>query len=208
MTGIRQLRVLIWRQTQYLTGFYGGQTHGAIPLAPAPETEPVRLTGRRPGERRVKVAVRSEDFLVVARELHGQGKRVAVLNMANARRAGGGVESGAGAQEENLFRRSDSWRALSTQHTQHYPIPPDACLLSKGVTIFRGPESSGYPIEDPFQVDVITNAAPAHPPLDGSGQYARGRDEDEMRTQIALIFEAAQVSGCQALILRFRMRRV
>ena len=36
MTGIRQLRVLIWRQTQYLTGFYGGQTHGAIPLAPPP----------------------------------------------------------------------------------------------------------------------------------------------------------------------------
>ena len=114
----------------------------------------------------------------MARELHGQGKRVAVLNMANARRAGGGVESGAGAQEENLHRRSDAWRSLAAQHQHHYPIPRDACLLSKGVTIFRGPESTGYPMEDPFQVDVITTAAPAHPPMDGWNQYARRGDED------------------------------
>ena len=111
------------------------------------------------------------------------------------------ASSRAGAQEENLFRRSDAWRFLSAQHQRHYPIPRDACLLSKGITIFRGPESAGYPMEDPFQVDMITNAAPAYPLLDGSSRYARRSDEDDMRTQIALILEAAQESGCQALIL-------
>ena len=146
MTGIRQLRVLIWRQTQYLTGFYGGQHLGALVLAPASDTRTVRLVERQPADGRASVTVRSKDFLEMARELHGQGMRVAVLNMANARRAGGGVESGAGAQEENLYRRSDTWRSLAAQHQHHYPIPRDACLLSKDVTIFRGPESIGYPM--------------------------------------------------------------
>ena len=201
MPGIRQLRVLIWPQTQRLTGYYGGHPPGDFRLSPNPDTRTIRLVERQPTSGNAKIEVRSEDFLDVARELHEQGLRVAVLNMASAHRAGGGVESGAGAQEENHHRRSNAWRALAAQQLHHYPVPRDACLLSKEVTIFRGPETAGYPLETPFRVDVITSAAPAHPPLDRRRRYARRRDEEDMQTQVALILEAAHISDCQALVL-------
>ena len=161
MPGIRQLRVLIWLQTVRLTSERALQTRETRWRSSAPATQTVRLSGRQPTGGSTDTEVRGQDFLDAARDLHGQGLRVAVLNMANARRPGGGVTSGAGAQEENLHRRSDAWKSLHAQRRQHYPIPWDACLLSKGVTIFRGSEAAGYPLEEPFQVDLITSAAPA-----------------------------------------------
>ena len=195
MPGIRQLRVLVWLQTEHLTSV------GAFQANISHTTQTVRLSRRPPAGGSADTEVRGQDFLDAARELHGQGLRVAVLNMASARRPGGGVTSGAGAQEENLHRRSDTWKFLHAQRMTYYPIPREACLLSRGVTIFRGSEAAGYPLEEPFQVDVISSAAPAHPPLDSSNQYARWQDEDAMQMQIELILEAAHLSGCQALVL-------
>eukprot|EP00969_Alexandrium_andersonii_P221445 9780553-Alexandrium_andersonii.AAC.1 len=65
--------------------------------------------------------------------------------MAAARSPGGGVDKGAGAQEEDLHRRTDAWRFLRRQHHRGpdapglYPIHLGRCLLSSGVTVFRGP---------------------------------------------------------------------
>jgi uncharacterized protein (TIGR02452 family) len=196
MTSIRQLRVLIWLQTENWI-FHAGNDWGN------PVTEFVRL-GRAPLDSvgRPEVTVRSADILEVAGELSYEGTRVAVLNMANAKKPGGGVRSGAGAQEENLHRRSDACRFLEKQGRQFYPIPPDACLLSRGVVVFRGAEAQGYPILiKPFKVDMISSAAPAHPVLDNSNKYSRKTDHDAMVTQIDLIIEAAQRCECQALLL-------
>lgn len=113
------------------------------------------------------------------------------------RRCGGG----AGAQEENLHRRSDACRYLDGQRYYFYPIQQGTCLLSRGVTVFRGAESDGYPFIRPFRVDVITCAAQARPPLDVHYRYSNQEDEETMRTQIEVIFEAARRSGCQALVL-------
>eukprot|EP00969_Alexandrium_andersonii_P056787 2503838-Alexandrium_andersonii.AAC.1 len=57
-----------------------------------------------------------------------QGCRVAVLNMAAKSHPGGGVRRGAGAQEENLHRRSDAFRFLErqVQGGNLYPIPAEA----------------------------------------------------------------------------------
>eukprot|EP00969_Alexandrium_andersonii_P049554 2175084-Alexandrium_andersonii.AAC.1 len=66
--------------------------------------------------------------------------------MANKKRPGGGVRSGAGAQEENLHRRSDAFRFLErqVQGGDLYPIPAEACLVTEKVTVFRGAEAEGY----------------------------------------------------------------
>eukprot|EP00969_Alexandrium_andersonii_P314298 13884993-Alexandrium_andersonii.AAC.1 len=59
------------------------------------------------------------DMLEVAQEYAEQGHRVVVLNMAAKVRPCGGVKQGAGAQEENLHRRSDAFRFLEQQTWEH-----------------------------------------------------------------------------------------
>eukprot|EP00969_Alexandrium_andersonii_P313851 13865419-Alexandrium_andersonii.AAC.1 len=73
-------------------------------------------------------------MLEVARGPASQGCKVAVLNMAAKKHPGGGVRSGAGAQEENLHRRSDAFRFLERQVQGEIciPSPPrPACLARR-----------------------------------------------------------------------------
>eukprot|EP00969_Alexandrium_andersonii_P355275 15444015-Alexandrium_andersonii.AAC.1 len=51
----------------------------------------------------------------VARGYGSSDYEVAVRNMASSRHPGGGVRRGAGAQEENLHRRTDAFRFLERQ---------------------------------------------------------------------------------------------
>ena len=84
----------------------------------------------------------------------------------------GTVRTGAGAQEENLHRRSDLCRFLERQRTAFYPMAAESGLLSRRVTVFRGTEADGYPLIDPFHVEVISVSAQARPPLGRWGQNA------------------------------------
>ena len=96
----------------------------------------------------VEVSVLNMDILnaahLVATHLPGP-RRVLVRNMANPRTPGGGVRSGAGAQEEDLFRRSDLHRFLAACPTL-YPLSEGTGLLSRGVTVFRGAEGQAFPL--------------------------------------------------------------
>ena len=127
---------------------------------------------------------------------------MAVLNMANASKPGGGYRSGAGAQEENLHRRTDLWRFL---HRSFYPLKQGTALVSKDVTVFRGVESEGYPfLEEPFQIDVISCAATCHPKL-RRGPFRRWQlvphEYAVMKAKAEAILTAAQHAGSEALVL-------
>ncbi|CAF3889231.1 unnamed protein product [Rotaria sp. Silwood1] len=58
------------------------------------------------------IIVINEDCLVLYEKLVSEGYRPLLLNMANATNPGGGYRKGDGAQEENLFRRSDYYQSL------------------------------------------------------------------------------------------------
>ena len=158
------------------------------------------------------VSVINSDCLQEAEAHVLGGSKVAVLNMANSKNAGGGFRSGAGAQEENIHRRSDVFRFLWGRRHALYPIKTGEAIMSEGVTVFRGPEESGYPfMEKPFQVTVISCAAVHHPPLQTRCIYPNMGDEgepemeteaaDDMRVRIKAILYAAERSECDTIML-------
>ena len=153
------------------------------------------------GEVGTWATVLNQDILDLAWSLGQQGQKVAVLNMASDTRAGGGVARGAGAQEENLYRRTDMCFSMGNNQCQHYPLKGQA-LLTHPVMLLRGQEEDGYPfLTPPVQVSVISCAAVREPPLDDLGGYASLNIEQKMRQAVRNILEAAVLSQCDVLLL-------
>lgn len=61
----------------------------------------------------MKVSVNDIDCLVACKQVIDAGGNPVVLNLANILQPGGCVESGSGAQEESIFRRSNITRTLT-----------------------------------------------------------------------------------------------
>ena len=80
------------------------------------------------------VEVQNIDCLYAGTQLKEQGYNPAVLNMASRRNPGGGVVTGAGAQEETLFRRTNlsapSISLLHTQSSMALSVPAFSTLLT------------------------------------------------------------------------------
>ena len=110
-----------------------------------------------------------EDTTFHCAMVHGSG-RTAVLNFANAYRPGGGVTTGAMAQEECLCRSSNLYNALTipemmggyyhwnAAHTDF--IGTDAVIYSPDVVVFKSDDALPVMLIQPFRVDVLTSAAP------------------------------------------------
>jgi uncharacterized protein (TIGR02452 family) len=101
-----------------------------------------------------------KDCLVAARELVNAGHSVCLLNMANQHIPGGGYATGAGAQEEDLCRRTDLLKSLPGK----YPDKDNGfgeftVLRSTQVTVFREGQAEGYAFCKPFQLNVVSSAA-------------------------------------------------
>jgi uncharacterized protein (TIGR02452 family) len=116
------------------------------------------------------------DCLETAQLLVNAGFSPCVLNLASRRNPGGGVLGGAGAQEENLFRRSNLFRSLYqyASYSEQYGIPKNeqqypldqnfGGVYSPDITVFRGSEHSGYRLlTTPFKTAFVTVAAISHP---------------------------------------------
>lgn len=119
------------------------------------------------------VDVVAGDCLVQALALQDAGLNPACLNMASHKRPGGGYLSGAGAQEENLFRRTNYFEFIENGAPGRpaeirYPLPEFGGIYSPDVYVLRGPESAGYPfLEAPRRMSFVAVAAYANPPVEG-----------------------------------------
>lgn len=163
----------------------------------------------RPYAKTMTVEVLERDCLLACKDLVDQGFRPALLDMAEQDSPGGGYLDGCGAQEENLFRRSNCMLFLDVDtpgRDWDYPIPDNGGFFVPGVTVIRGAEKDGYPLlEKPFTIDVICVAAIKNPRTKRSektgGLKLRREAEKLTLEKIRAIFKIALNNGVKELVL-------
>ena len=159
------------------------------------------------------VEVQNIDCLYAGVQLKEQGYNPAVLNMASRRNPGGGVATGAGAQEETLFRRTNLFRSLYqfAPYTEQYGIkrshhqyPLDrnfGGVYTPDAIYFRESEQKGYALlDDPVSLSFITVAGMNRPDLTDDGFIAPYHVEP-IKNKIRTIFRMGLVHGHDSLVL-------
>ena len=125
-----------------------------------------------------KFSVINADCLETAEILLNSGFNPCVLNLASRQNPGGGVLKGSGAQEENLFRRTNLFMSLYQfapyaneygikKSENSYPLDKNTGgIYSGNITVFRGAEKNGYCLlSQTFKVSFVTVPALNHPEL-------------------------------------------
>lgn len=149
--------------------------------------------------------VRNVDCLEEGVRLTREGYNPAVLNMASRRNPGGGVMTGAGAQEETLFRRTNLFRSLyqftdyfidhawykeyitPVKTGERYPLNRNfGGVYTPDALLFREDEQHGYKLMDtPERLSFIAVAGINHPDLKDATHLADsmiGGTKNKMRT--------------------------
>ena len=173
----------------------------------------IHLPSRTLGHEPTIVEVQNIDCLYVGVELKVQGYNPAVLNMASRRNPGGGVATGAGAQEETLFRRTNLFRSLyqfapySEQYgikRSRYQYPLDrnfGGIYTSDAIYFRECEQKGYALLDnPVSLSFITVAGMNRPDLTADGMIADHHVEP-IKNKIRTIFRIGLEHGHDSLVL-------
>lgn len=159
------------------------------------------------------VEVQNIDCLYVGVQLKKQGYNPAVLNMASRRNPGGGVTTGAGAQEETLFRRTNLFRSLYqfAPYAEQYGIKPShqqypldrnfGGIYTPNGIYFRESEQKGYALlEKPVSLSFITVAGMNRPDLTTGGMIANHHVEP-IKNKIRTIFRIGLIHGHDSLVL-------
>lgn len=159
------------------------------------------------------VEVQNIDCLYAGVQLKEQGYNPAVLNMASRRNPGGGVATGAGAQEETLFRRTNLFRSLYQFapfagmyriKRSHYQYPLDrnfGGVYTPDAIYFRESEQKGYALLDnPVSLSFITVAGMNRPDLTTSGMIANHHVEP-IKNKIRTIFRIGLIHRHDSLVL-------
>lgn len=176
----------------------GGEKFRAPPQAPAGAARAAAPT---------RVLVLEQDCLLAAREAQQRGLRPCVLNLASQDLPGGGYRTGAGAQEENITRRSNyGWtvdRALAPASAPLYPLHVRGAVYSPRVTVFRDSEDTGYAFRaEPFDVAVVGVAARRRPRLTPDSQLLREEEHVlELYRKAQTVMAVALAKGHDCVVL-------
>ena len=159
------------------------------------------------------VEVVSDDCMAVGKRLIDMGYKPAMLNMASRRNPGGGVATGAGAQEETIFKRSNLFRLLYqyapyaaqygiTMSRFQYPLDRNfGGIYTPCVTIFREGEKRGYKLmAEPYNIAVISVAGMNRPDLTADGMIVPTLVEP-IKNKIRTIFRLGIANGHDSLVL-------
>ena len=176
------------------------------------------------------VRVINEDCLIAYGRLASSRMKPLLLNMANATTPGGGYRQGAGAQEENIFRRSNYYMSLDIEMIEEqdhyikqkrnycsstgevaplnssqalYPINNFGAIYTSGITVLRGTEDQGYPyLKNPiYDVCAVAIAAHRDPPIQKGKPRLVSKVAAETRKKIENLFAIAYKQGHDSLVL-------
>jgi uncharacterized protein (TIGR02452 family) len=126
--------------------------------------------------------------------------------MASSLRPGGGVLSGAVAQEETLCMRSTLYPSLSLSY---YRLPEDSLIYTPSVLVFRSASNTDLPKSQYYYTDIISCAALKNPDIveiksgerQGQWEYENGRDKEMMVLKARHILQVAKEKGVTHLVL-------
>lgn len=152
------------------------------------------------------ISVEDADCLEVAAAMKKRGiARPVVLVLADDLEAGGGVEHGSRAQEENLWRRTALCR---TQLQSFYPLKGVSLLYSPAVPVLRASEKKGYrwlEVGDHWICDFIACPAIKYPERVFSVGHPKGDlstvDRDRLERKLRLILHVAALEGNDGVVL-------
>ncbi len=132
--------------------------------------------------------------------------KVACLNFASARNAGGGFQSGSQAQEESLARSSGLYRSQGRARAYYEAnrdcesyLYTDHIIFSPEVPVFR--DDSGQLLEQPYTVSMITAPAVNAGALRQKEPDATAEIGPVMRRRAGYVLAVAQAHACEHLIL-------
>jgi uncharacterized protein (TIGR02452 family) len=164
-----------------------------------------------PGTAATRIAVTGESSMSAARRLHEESAdasaaRIAVLNFASARNAGGGYLGGARAQEEDLCRVSALYTTLR-QAPDYYaehraskdPLYSHRVVYSPDVPVYR--DVRYRLLDEPYPVTFLTSPAP------NAGALARRSPDgiavlpEVLAERAARVLAVAAHHGCRSLVL-------
>lgn len=164
----------------------------------APDDLDRLLDAVAPGSGTTRMEVTGESSMSAARRLHDEGAgRIAVLNFASARNAGGGYLRGARAQEEDLCRISALYSTLR-QAPDYYAAHRDSRDPAYSHRVVYSPEVPVYRdvryrlLEAPYRVAFLTSPAP------NAGVIARDRPAETAAVPELLAARAARVLAVAA----------
>lgn len=227
-SAIREENVRVFENTKRLCttdpGLKEGIASSNIGQRLIRETDPVNEKMIKAGKKRfpdkAKIVVSTKRTYEAASAYAGE--KVAVLNFASASNPGGGVLTGAGAQEECLCRcstlyfnliQSDMWQGFYEPHrAAGNPLHNDDIIYTPGVLVIKSdtakPELLAAP--DRYSVNVVTCAAPnlrknpsnRYNPGDGDSVTISDRELQALHEKrLRRILDVAVEEGNEVIIL-------
>lgn len=142
-------------------------------------------------EKETVIEVNYQDTLTAALALREEKLNPLVLNMASDRKPGGGVEKGATAQEESLFRRTNY--CLQDLYG-FYPLKFDQAIYSSNIAVIKDEKHKELNTFEYF-------GFLACPGLRNPGKTLSPAQRTSLKKKIKLIFQVATLHKHDSLVL-------
>lgn len=160
----------------------------------------LRTRPEPPANNVMQLSIENCDSFELAMRYQARGFNPLVLNMASNYKPGGGVATGARAQEEALFRCSNYFQCLDARN---YPLPDNRIILSPLVHICKDAQYNLLPKLVPVACLAVAAIRKPSAYVDRRGWecYRDASDLDLMRAKINAIFETGIAYGYDTLVL-------